>query len=119
MERSEAELIAAVLQGDSASFEPLVVKHSPRVFATARRYAVAKAKSRTSRRRSGSSLRQAEKFSRRSAVRALLMRMTCAPATIFCAGTSATASRPSAKFPSRKKIGWSVSWPIRQRRGRG
>ena len=38
-ERSEAELIAAVLSGDSASFEPLVVKYSPRVFATARRYA--------------------------------------------------------------------------------
>jgi RNA polymerase sigma-70 factor (ECF subfamily) len=39
MERSEAELIAAVLQGDAASFEPLVQKYSPRVFATARRYA--------------------------------------------------------------------------------
>src|SRR5579863_3682906 len=39
MERSEAELIAAVLQGDAASFEPLVAKYSPRVFATARRYA--------------------------------------------------------------------------------
>jgi RNA polymerase sigma-70 factor (ECF subfamily) len=32
-------LIAAVLRGDSASFEPLVAKYSPRVFATARRYA--------------------------------------------------------------------------------
>src|SRR5881296_4117877 len=39
MERSEAELIGAVLKGDSASFEPLVEKYSPRVFATARRYA--------------------------------------------------------------------------------
>jgi RNA polymerase sigma-70 factor (ECF subfamily) len=39
MERSEAELIAAVVKGDSASFEPLVIKYSPRVFATARRYA--------------------------------------------------------------------------------
>ncbi|HEY0548700.1 MAG TPA: RNA polymerase sigma factor [Verrucomicrobiae bacterium] len=39
MERSDAELIAAVLQGDIASFEPLVVKYSPRLFATARRYA--------------------------------------------------------------------------------
>jgi len=39
MERTEAELIAAVLQGDPASFEPLVEKYSPRVFATARRYA--------------------------------------------------------------------------------
>ena len=39
MEQSEAQLIAAVLAGDSTSFEPLVVKYSPRVFATARRYA--------------------------------------------------------------------------------
>jgi RNA polymerase sigma-70 factor (ECF subfamily) len=39
MERTEAELIAAVLAGDAASFEPLVVKFSPRVFATCRRYA--------------------------------------------------------------------------------
>jgi len=39
MERTEAELIAAVLRGDAESFEPLVQKFSPRVFATARRYA--------------------------------------------------------------------------------
>src|SRR5229473_6096485 len=39
MDHSEAELIAAVLRGDHASFEPLVQKYSPRVFATARRYA--------------------------------------------------------------------------------
>ncbi len=39
MERTEAELIKAVLAGDAASFEPLVKKYSPRVFATARRYA--------------------------------------------------------------------------------
>ncbi|HEV2319820.1 MAG TPA: sigma-70 family RNA polymerase sigma factor [Verrucomicrobiae bacterium] len=39
MDRSEAELIAAVLRGDAGSFEPLVQKYSPRVFATARRYA--------------------------------------------------------------------------------
>jgi RNA polymerase sigma-70 factor (ECF subfamily) len=39
MERSEAELIAAALGGDAASFEPLIQKYSPRVFATARRYA--------------------------------------------------------------------------------
>jgi len=39
LEQSDAELIAAVLQGDTASFEPLVAKYSPRVFATARRYA--------------------------------------------------------------------------------
>jgi RNA polymerase sigma-70 factor (ECF subfamily) len=39
MERTEAELIAAVLKGNAASFEPLVKKYSPRVFATARRYA--------------------------------------------------------------------------------
>jgi len=39
MERTEAELIAAVLRGDAASFEPLIRKYSPRVFAVARRYA--------------------------------------------------------------------------------
>src|SRR3954464_4226454 len=39
MERTEAELIAAVLKGDPASFEPLIERYSPRVFATARRYA--------------------------------------------------------------------------------
>jgi RNA polymerase sigma-70 factor, ECF subfamily len=39
MERTEAELIAAVLKGNAGSFEPLVEKYSPRVFATARRYA--------------------------------------------------------------------------------
>jgi RNA polymerase sigma-70 factor (ECF subfamily) len=38
-QRAEAELIAVVLKGDAASFEPLVAKYSPRVFATARRYA--------------------------------------------------------------------------------
>jgi RNA polymerase sigma-70 factor (ECF subfamily) len=39
MEPTEADLIAAVLKGHAASFEPLVQKYSPRVFATARRYA--------------------------------------------------------------------------------
>jgi RNA polymerase sigma-70 factor (ECF subfamily) len=39
MELTDAELIAAVLKGDTASFEPLVTKYSPRLFATARRYA--------------------------------------------------------------------------------
>lgn len=39
MEPTDSELIAAVLKGDAASFEPLVVKYQPRVFATARRYA--------------------------------------------------------------------------------
>src|ERR1700739_1509361 len=39
MEPTEAELIAAVIKGDAASFEPLVEKYSPRVFAAARRYA--------------------------------------------------------------------------------
>src|SRR5208282_4353670 len=39
MEQTEAELIAAVLRGNAASFEPLVQRYSPRVFATARRYA--------------------------------------------------------------------------------
>lgn len=39
MERTDEELIAAVLNGDTASFEPLVTKYQPRVFASARRYA--------------------------------------------------------------------------------
>jgi RNA polymerase sigma-70 factor (ECF subfamily) len=39
MELSDSELIAAVLKGDAASFEPLITKYQPRVFATARRYA--------------------------------------------------------------------------------
>ncbi len=39
MEPNDAELIAAVLKGHTASFEPLVQKYLPRVFATARRYA--------------------------------------------------------------------------------
>ncbi len=39
MESNDAELIAAVLRGDTGSFEPLLQKYSPRVFATARRYA--------------------------------------------------------------------------------
>jgi len=39
MDATDAELIAAVLGGDTASFEPLVVKYQPRIFATARRYA--------------------------------------------------------------------------------
>src|SRR5882724_10799040 len=39
MDRNDADLIAAVLKGDVASFEPLVQKYSPRIFATARRYA--------------------------------------------------------------------------------
>ncbi len=39
MEPTDPELIASVLKGDSASFEPLIVRYQPRVFATARRYA--------------------------------------------------------------------------------
>lgn len=39
MECNDAELIGAVLRGDAASFEPLVKKYQPRIFATARRYA--------------------------------------------------------------------------------
>lgn len=39
MERSDSELIAAVLGGDAGSFEPLMQKYLPRVFGTARRYA--------------------------------------------------------------------------------
>jgi len=39
VDQPDADLIAAVLNGDAASFEPLVQKYSPRIFATARRYA--------------------------------------------------------------------------------
>ena len=39
MQPSDADLIAAVLRGDTARFEPLVAKYSPRLFSTARRYA--------------------------------------------------------------------------------
>lgn len=39
MDHTEADLIAAVLKGDTARFETLIQKYSPRVFATARRYA--------------------------------------------------------------------------------
>ncbi len=39
MESSDAEIIAAVLNGETARFELLVKKYQPRVFATARRYA--------------------------------------------------------------------------------
>src|SRR5260221_9056991 len=39
MELGDAELIAEVLGGDIASFEPLIRKYQPRVFATVRRYA--------------------------------------------------------------------------------
>jgi RNA polymerase sigma-70 factor (ECF subfamily) len=36
---TDAELIKAVLGGETESFEPLIVKYQPRVFATARKYA--------------------------------------------------------------------------------
>lgn len=36
---SDSELIAAVLGGDTARFEPLVAKYQARIFATVRRYA--------------------------------------------------------------------------------
>jgi RNA polymerase sigma-70 factor, ECF subfamily len=39
MDPTEAALITAALRGDASSFEPLVEKYSPRLFATARRYA--------------------------------------------------------------------------------
>ena len=39
VEGTDAELIASVVAGDVASFEPLLRKYQPRVFATARRYA--------------------------------------------------------------------------------
>jgi RNA polymerase sigma-70 factor (ECF subfamily) len=38
-EPTDVELITAVLRGDTASFEPIIARYSPRVFATARRYA--------------------------------------------------------------------------------
>jgi RNA polymerase sigma-70 factor (ECF subfamily) len=39
MELSDSELIAASLQGDHGSYEALIRKYQPRIFATARRYA--------------------------------------------------------------------------------
>jgi RNA polymerase sigma-70 factor (ECF subfamily) len=39
VERNDQELVAAVRRGDTASFEELVRKYQPRVFASARRYA--------------------------------------------------------------------------------
>ncbi|MBI3878850.1 MAG: sigma-70 family RNA polymerase sigma factor [Verrucomicrobia bacterium] len=39
MERSDEDIIRAVLGGDTEAFESLVLKYQPRVFATARRYA--------------------------------------------------------------------------------
>lgn len=39
MEQTDADHIAAVLKGDTARFEVLIEKYSPRVFASARRYA--------------------------------------------------------------------------------
>lgn len=39
MDHAEAEIIAAVIRGETSRFEELVQRFSPRVFATARRYA--------------------------------------------------------------------------------
>lgn len=39
MDKPDQEHIDVVLRGDPAGFEPLIAKYSPRVFATARRYA--------------------------------------------------------------------------------
>jgi RNA polymerase sigma-70 factor (ECF subfamily) len=39
MEATDSELIAAVLAGNAASFEPLITRYQSRVFSTARRYA--------------------------------------------------------------------------------
>ena len=39
MELSDAEIIALVLRGDTPAYEALIAKYSPRVFATARKYA--------------------------------------------------------------------------------
>jgi len=38
MQKDDSELVKLVLAGDSASFEPLVIKYQPRIFAMARRY---------------------------------------------------------------------------------
>lgn len=38
-DKTDAELIGEVLNGDLSRFEPLVTRYSPRLFATARRYA--------------------------------------------------------------------------------
>lgn len=37
--RADADLVRAVLAGDTQAFEHLILRHQPRVFATARRYA--------------------------------------------------------------------------------
>ena len=97
MERTEAELIAAVLKGDAASFEPLVEKYSPRIFAMARRYA---------RRESEvedivqevwlKAFEKLEQLPRRGALRALAdARWPSAPVMIPCAPTSAIGRRRS------------------------
>jgi RNA polymerase sigma-70 factor (ECF subfamily) len=39
VERPDSDLIALVLAGDAESFEPLIRRYQPRVFATVRRYA--------------------------------------------------------------------------------
>lgn len=39
MEKTDQEIISDVLKGDTPAFETLIAKYSPRVFATARRYA--------------------------------------------------------------------------------
>ena len=39
MEPNDAELIKAVLAGDTSSFEVLVARYQPRIFGTARKYA--------------------------------------------------------------------------------
>ena len=117
MERSEAELIAAVLKGDRASFEPLVAKYSPRVFATVRRYA---------RRESEiedivqevwlKAFDKLKSFRGEAPFEHWLMRLTVRTCYDFCAATSATASHLSAKFPSRRRTGWTILWPTPERR---
>ncbi len=96
MQKTDAELIAAVLRGDEASFEPLIVKYQPRVFATARRYA---------RRESEvedivqeifvKAFQKLKSFRAEAPFEHWLMRLGCEPVTIFYGATSETARLPS------------------------
>ena len=105
MDVSDAELIAAVLAGNSASFEPLVVKYQPRVFATARRYA---------RRESEVEDIVQEVFSSKRSKNCGVSEATrplntgscawpCEPVTIFYAATSEIGNLPLLSFRAREK----------------
>ena len=72
MDQTEAELIAAVLGGDSASFEPLIEKYSPRVSAHCPPLRQAGERGRGHRSRGlAGKIPEAEKLSWRSAFRTL------------------------------------------------